>query len=48
MVDIEADNIALGVEINDETLHDLPGFNARGALQLDIEAVGFWILVKLH
>jgi hypothetical protein len=47
VVDIEANNVALRVEVDDETLHDLPGFNARDILQFDVEAVGFRIEASL-
>src|SRR4051794_16800098 len=48
MIDIEADHVAVGVEINVETFDNLPRLRARRALQLDIEAVRLRIIMQLH
>src|SRR3954471_7002007 len=48
VLDIEADHVAIGVEIDDQTLDDLARLGARRAVQLDIEAVRFRIIAKLH
>src|SRR3954454_46478 len=48
MIDIEADHVAVGVEINVETFDNLPRLRARRALQLDIEAVRLRIVMQLH
>src|SRR6266516_4842196 len=48
MVDIESNDFAIGVEVDHKTLDDLAGFGARRALQFDIKAVRFRIVVQLH
>src|SRR5215475_7255036 len=48
MVDVESDHFAVGIEVDDETCDDLSGLGARRALELDIEAVRFRIVVQLH
>src|SRR5262245_57825104 len=48
MVDVEPDNFAVGIEVDHETCDDLPSLGARRALELDIEAVRFRIVVQLH
>src|SRR5207249_2240946 len=44
VVDIEADDIALCVEIDDEPFNDFPCLDARAALQLDVETVRLRII----
>jgi len=48
MIDVEAYDLSFGVEIDIEPGRHFAGFRARLGLQLDIEAVGFRIIVKLH
>src|SRR5262245_29187252 len=48
MVDVESDHFAVGIEVNDETCDDLSGLGARRALEFDIKAVRFRIVVQLH
>jgi hypothetical protein len=38
IVDVEADDVPLGVEVDDKAFDDLTRLRARRALQLDIEA----------
>jgi hypothetical protein len=40
VLDIEADHVAIAVEVDDEALDDLPRLGPGSALQLDVEAVG--------
>jgi hypothetical protein len=40
MVDVEADDVPLDVEVDDKAIDDLAALRARRAFQLDIEAVG--------
>src|SRR6266404_2696783 len=48
VIDIEADHVAIGVEVDVETFDNLPRLRARRALQLDIEAVCLRIVMQLH
>src|SRR5262245_14294003 len=48
MIDIEPDNFAVGIEVDDETRDDLSGLRARRALEFDIKTVRFRIVVQLH
>src|SRR6185295_3917386 len=48
VLDVEPDHVAIGVEIDDQTLDDLAHLGPRRAVQLDIEAVRFRIIAKLH
>src|SRR5262245_212731 len=48
MVDVESDNFAVGIEVDHETCDDLSGLGARRALEFDIKAVRFRIVVQLH
>src|SRR5215813_8780956 len=48
MVDVESDHFAIGIEVDDETCDDLSGLGARRALEFDIKAVRFRIVVQLH
>jgi len=48
MIDVEADDLSFGVEIDIEPGRHFAGFRPRLGLQFDIEAVGFRIIVKLH
>jgi hypothetical protein len=48
MVDVEADDVALGAEVDDKAVDDLTGLRARRAFQLDIEAVGLRVLMQFH
>src|SRR3984893_13851853 len=45
MVDIKPDDIAVGVEVDNETFNDLSCLNAGGALELDIKTIGLRIVV---
>ena len=48
MIDVEAYDFALGIEIDDKTLHDFMRLNTRSAFELDIETVCFRMLAQLH
>src|SRR5215471_14159859 len=48
MIDIESDNFTVGIEVDHETCDDLSGLGARCALEFDIKAVRFRIVVQLH
>src|SRR5262245_56078651 len=48
MVDVESDHFAVGIEVDHETCDDLSGLGARRALEFDIKAVRFRIVVQLH
>ena len=47
MIDVEADNIAIGIEIDDEARDDLPRLCSWRALELDTETVGLRIIMQL-
>src|SRR4051812_19809842 len=48
MVDVEADDVAVVVEIDDEPFDDLSRLHARHVLELDVEAVRLRIVMQLH
>src|ERR1700674_4429549 len=48
VIDIEPDDIALCVEIDDEAFDNLPRLDTWGALELDIETVRLGIVVQFH
>ena len=48
MINVESDNLAFGIKIDNKSLHDLPGFCAGRTLQFDIEAIRLGIIVQLH
>ena len=48
MIDVEAHDLAVGREVDVESLRDLARFHARAGLELDIETIGFGILMQLH
>src|SRR5215471_6609633 len=45
---IEPDNFAVGIEVDHETRDNLSGLHARRALEFDIKAVRFRVIVQLH
>ena len=48
MIDIKSDDIAIGIQIDVEAFDDLAGLRSRCAVQFDVEAVGFWVIVQLR
>src|SRR5262249_33533729 len=48
MTDVEPNDFAVGIEVDDETRDDLSGLRARRALEFDIKAVRLRIVVQLH
>jgi hypothetical protein len=48
MVDVEPDHLALRVEVDVETVGNLPAFRPRLGVKLDVEAVDFGVVVQLH
>ena len=48
MVDVEADYIALRIEIDHETLDDFARLRPRRLVQFDIEALDFRVIVQFH
>ena len=48
MIDIKADDIAVCIEIDDETRDDLARLSSRRALELDIKAVCLWVIMQFH
>ena len=48
MIDLEADDIAVGVEIDDHAFDNLACLGARRVCQLDLQAVRLGITVQLH
>ena len=47
-IDVEADDVAVGVKIDDQPLDNLSGLGAGRVGQFDVEAVGLGIVVQLH
>jgi hypothetical protein len=47
-VDVEADDFALGIEVHQQALGDFPCLGAGRALEFDVEAVRFRVVVQLH
>jgi hypothetical protein len=48
VIDIEADDIAICIKIDNQALDNLACFRSRRVDQLDIEAVGFRVVVQLR
>src|SRR5262249_25633311 len=48
MIDVEPDDVAVGVEIDDESRDNLARFGARHVLQLDIKAIRLRVIMQLH
>lgn len=47
-VDVEAYDVPVGVEIDIQPVSDLSRFRARTGFELDIQAIGFGIIVEFH
>lgn len=48
VLDIDADDLALFVEVDDHAFLNLARIDARARVQVDVERVGFTIVVELH
>ena len=48
MIYVETDDLAFCIEIHIESVRHFAVVGARLGLQLDIEAVRFWIIMKLQ
>lgn len=48
VVDVEADDAAVGTEVDVEVSGDLAGFGAGRVAELDVEAVGLGEVAQLH
>src|ERR1700684_3256023 len=48
VVDIEADNAAIGVKVHDQAVDNLARLRARRAGELDVEAIRLRVIMQLH
>ncbi len=48
MIDIEADDVAVGIKVDDQAFHNLTRFRPGSSRELDVEAVGLRIIMQLH
>src|SRR5215213_2330001 len=48
MIDVEADDVTVRIEVYHESLDDFTRLRARRVVQFDIEAVGLRVIVQLH
>ena len=48
MLDVDADNLAFFIEVDDHAVLNLARIDARARVQVDVERIGFAIVVELH
>jgi hypothetical protein len=48
MIDIEADDVAVGIKVDDQAFDSLTRFRPGSSRELDVEAIGLRIIMQLH
>lgn len=48
MLDVDADRPTLGIEIDHHAVGDLLGIGAGSAVEVDVERIGFGLVVKFQ
>ncbi|OLE86728.1 MAG: hypothetical protein AUG07_02285 [Acidobacteria bacterium 13_1_20CM_2_60_10] len=48
VLNVNADDAALRIQINHQTILNFAGINARARVQIDIERIGFLVVMKFH
>ncbi len=48
LVNVEADNLAISIHIDVQPIYDLDGFRSWAALELDIQAISVWVVMKFR
>lgn len=47
-IDVDSDNVAVTIDINDDSIGNLSGFDTWLLTKVDIKRIGFWVVMKFH